>query len=195
MARQKPLPDGPRLMDGPLTLRPPQIHELPLYADWWSDRVVCYGFCSEPRSLEDLDRAFPEAEEDARAHGHWLELVIEWEKQPIGLIWLSRYDPAAGSCQMGILIGKRDFRLRGIGRRAVTLLAGWAFRVLGVDEIEMLVRDDLIPALRCYQAAGAVDHGVSDEVRVYRGEVIVFRRLLLTRPGNEQPAETADQAA
>lgn len=188
MVRLKSLPDGPHLTTGEIDLRPPRREELPLYARWWADPVVCYGFCSEPRSLDELRQAFPEAEDDARGYGHWMEFVIEVQGRPAGLIWLSHHDLETGTCLMGILIGESRHRLRGIGRQAIRLLAGWAFEMLGLRRIDLIVRDDLVPAIRCYEAAGARLSEIETHVSLWEGEVVLLRRMSL-RPNGPTPAD------
>jgi RimJ/RimL family protein N-acetyltransferase len=169
------------LEDGPLRLRPPRREEVELYARWWADEEVAFGFCCEPRPAEELAAAFPEMAAEARDTGHWLDYVMEVDGRPVGLIWLSRWDLDAGACELNILIGEPESRLQGVGRRAVRLLCAWAFPTMGLRQIRLCPREDHVPAIRSYRAAGARLGEVLPEVMSWRGETVCFRELYFLR--------------
>src|SRR5437762_1832081 len=80
------------LIEDEIRLRPPRRQEAALFARWWSDEEVQFGFCSEGRSAEEISAAFPELESEAIDTGHWLDYVIEVEGKPVGYVWLCRWD-------------------------------------------------------------------------------------------------------
>lgn len=167
------------LADGNLRLRPPRRDESSLYARWWADDEVTYAFCCAPRTAEAIEAAFPEVEAEARAIGYWIDYVIEVGGRPIGSIWLSHWDLDHATCEMNILIGEPEYRRLGYARRAVRLLAGWAFRALELRRISLCPREDHIPAIRCYLAVGAHLGDISEETVTWGGETVCFRELHL----------------
>ena len=167
------------LRDGDLLLRPPRREEAGLYARWWADPEVQFGFCSEGRTAEEIRDAFPEMEAEARDIGHWIEFVIELDGRPGGYIWLSRWDLDLAECEMNILIGEPDLRGHGLARRAIRLLAAWAFPTMGLKRILLVPRDDHIPALCCYRSAGARLGEVRPDVVLWHGEAVCFRETYL----------------
>ena len=171
--------EGPVLQEGELRLRPPRAEEAELYARWWADEEVCFGFCCEPRSAEAIRAAFPEMEAEARDTGHWIDFVIELDGRPVGSIWLSHWDLDAATCDLNILIGEPECRRLGIARRAIRLLCAWAFPVMGLRRINICPREDHIPAIRSYLGAGARMGGIEDEVVTWRGETVCFREMYL----------------
>lgn len=177
-AASKPLP-WTELRDGALRLRPPCVSEAALYARWWSDAEVSFGFCSEARSEESLREAFSELESEARDIGHWIDFVIEVEGRPIGSIWLSHWDLEAASCDLNILIGEPDCRSQGLARRAIRLLCRWAFPTMELKRIYLCPREDHVPAIRCYESVGAKTTGIREEVVSWRGETVCFREMYL----------------
>ncbi|HEU4754380.1 MAG TPA: GNAT family N-acetyltransferase [Armatimonadota bacterium] len=178
-AAPAPAPAHIELTGGDLRLRPPRIEEADLYAAWWADPEVQWGFCSEARTADDIRAAFPEMEAEARDIGHWIEFVLEESGRPVGYLWLSRWDLDAAECEMNILLGSAADRSRGLARRAIRLLAAWAFPVMGLKRILLVPRDDHLPAIRCYRAAGAVLGEIRPEVVTWRGETVCFRELIL----------------
>jgi RimJ/RimL family protein N-acetyltransferase len=165
------------LTDGELRLRPPRREEAELYARWWADPEVSYGFCSGGRTAAEIDQAFPELEAEAADIGHWIEFVLEVAGRPIGYLWLSRWDLEAGTCELNIMVGEREFRGRHYGRRAVRLLCGWAFHTMKLARIRLCPRSDHYPAMRAYRAAGARLGDLRDEVVYWENEAVLFREL------------------
>ena len=168
-----------RLAEGELSLRPPLRAEAALYARWWADPEVSFGFCSAPRTAQSIDEAFPELEAEARDIGHWIDFVIEVDGKPVGSIWLSHWDLDDASCDVNILIGVPEYRRRGLARRAIRLLAAWAFPTMELRRIILAPREDHVPAIRCYQHAGAHLGDIREEVVVWEGETVCFRELVL----------------
>lgn len=174
------MPEAPRhveLIEGDLRLRPPRRDEAALFALWWDDEEVAFGFCSEPRTEAEIASAFPELEAEAADIGHWIDFVMEVDGRAVGLIWLSRWDLDAATCELNILIGEPEFRGRGLARRAIRLLCAWAFPAMGLSRIDLFPRDDHVPAIRSYRGAGARIGEVSPDVVTWRGETVCFRRL------------------
>lgn len=167
------------LREGDLRLRPPRIEEAPLYACWWDDAEVLFGFCSERRTAGSIRDAFPELAAEARDIGHWIDFVIEADGHPIGSIWLSHWDLDAASCDLNILIGESDYRSRGFARRAIRLLCRWAFPTMELRRIYLCPREDHVPAIRCYESVGAKTTGIREEVVSWRGETVCFREMYL----------------
>jgi RimJ/RimL family protein N-acetyltransferase len=171
------------LLDEEMRLRPPRRGEVSLYARWWRDEEAQWGFCAEPRTAEEIDAAFPELEGEARDIGHWIDYVIEVEGRPVGSIWLSHWDLDAATADLNILIGEPEYRRRGVARRAIRLLAGWAFPTMELQRIDLVPREDHVPAIRSYLAAGARMGEIDSETVTFRGEVVCFRRMHLYPDG------------
>jgi RimJ/RimL family protein N-acetyltransferase len=167
------------LREGDLRLRPPRIEEAPLYARWWSDAEVLFGFCSERRTAESIRDGFPELEAEARDIGHWIDFVIELDGHPLGSIWLSHWDLDDASCDLNILIGEPEYRSRGVARRAIRVLCRWAFPTMELRRIYLCPREDHVPAIRCYESVGAKTTGIREEVVSWRGETVCFREMYL----------------
>jgi RimJ/RimL family protein N-acetyltransferase len=169
------------LRDNDLCLRPPRREEAPLYALWWSDPEVAFGFCSEGRTADEIADAFPELESEAADIGHWIDYVIEADERPVGYTWLSGWDLDGRCCELNLLIGEQEYRGRRLGRRTIRLLCAWAFPTMDLARISLCPRDDHYPAIRAYQSAGARYGEIRPDVMVWRGETVCFRELYFQR--------------
>jgi len=176
------------LAEGNLRLRPPRLVEAELYASWWDDTEVQFGFCCEARTAADIRAAFPEMVSEARDIGHWIDFVIEVDGKPVGSIWLSHWDLDAATADLNILIGDPAYRSQGIARRAIRRIATWAFPTMELSRIYLCPREDHLPALRCYLAAGAQLGEIRDEVVTWRGETVCFRETYLGPEDVPQPS-------
>jgi len=64
------------------------------------------------------------------------------------------------SAEMAIVMGAEEVRGRGIGTEAIGLILEYAFRLLGLERVELEVATDNHRAMRCYQKAGFTLEGV-----------------------------------
>ncbi len=165
------------LVAGDLRLRPPRAEEAELYARWWADEEVQWGFCSEARSADEIRAAFPELEHEARDIGHWIDFVIELNGRAVGSIWFSRWDLDAATADLNILIGEPEVRRIGLARRAIRMVCGWAFRAMELRRITLGPREDHVPAIRCYRGAGARLGPRAHDAVTFRGETLCFQEL------------------
>lgn len=62
--------------------------------------------------------------------------------------------------ELGFVIGKKEWRNKGIGTEALGLMLGYAFQTLGLERVQLDVYMDNHAALRCYEKAGFVLEGV-----------------------------------
>lgn len=179
------------LEEGELRLRPPRLEEAPLYARWWADPEVQFGFCSEARTVEEIAAAFPEMEAEARDIGHWIDFVLEVNGKPAGYLWFSHWDLDARRIELNLLIAPR-YRGRGLARRAIRRLLGWAFPRMDLLRVDLCPRDDHLPAIRSYRGAGARMGEIRDEVVHWRGESVCFRELYFLREDFVEPGSGGD---
>lgn len=62
--------------------------------------------------------------------------------------------------ELGFVIGKQEWRNRGVGTEALGLMLEYAFQTLGLERVQLEVYMDNHQALRCYEKAGFVLEGV-----------------------------------
>lgn len=81
-----------------------------------------------------------------------------------------RVNDAGTSAVLGILIGERSGRDRGLGTETMRMLRDFAFENLRVHRVELGVMDDNLRARRCYEKVGFHECGCQHELDWYHGE-------------------------
>ncbi|MCB0215060.1 MAG: GNAT family N-acetyltransferase [Caldilineae bacterium] len=105
-----------------------------------------------------------------------LYALLDEQGHLIGRIGLFALDPAAGSAELGIVLGERASWGRARGREAIGLLAGHAFGELKLSRILLHTYPENTRAQRAFAAAGfretrrlrrfSLDRGTHDEIEM-----------------------------
>jgi RimJ/RimL family protein N-acetyltransferase len=111
----------------------------------------------------------------------WYERASTNQEQPLFTIFERATGRAIGNCglhnvdyrnrrtDVGIMIGEPDARGRGYGTEAMRLLLDFAFTVLGMHSVMLLVYEYNYAARRSYEKAGFREIGRRRESRWYHG--------------------------
>ena len=121
-----------------ITLRPLQFDDMDSVYGWMSDiEFALWGGWTPPieaplsrdtfRPL--FEQHFVQTKEDQ------LMLGIEFEKRLVGFVQLVRIDHRMRRALIGIGIGEKNLRGRGIGKTALRILLDYAFSVKGLERI------------------------------------------------------------
>jgi RimJ/RimL family protein N-acetyltransferase len=133
---------------------------LPVYQHWLNDFEM----------LKLVDRRFrPHASEwitqwyerhASGAHDSLIFTIIANDgARPVGNIALQDVDYRNRTAELGIYIGDPDSRGKGYGTEAVHLLLGFAFRMLGLQNVMLRVYEYNEAAIRVYAKAGFQEFG------------------------------------
>jgi RimJ/RimL family protein N-acetyltransferase len=128
------LPDPP-LSQGVLRLRPWSVDEAPALVAAWADPEVARWTSVPRRCDEAFARRWIEGDEQRRASGLSLDLVVDVGGEVVGEVGLSAIDELAGRADIGWWIAS-DHRRQRYAVRAVRLMADW---VVQVGLVEALV--------------------------------------------------------
>jgi diamine N-acetyltransferase len=121
--------------------------------------------------------------------------AIEVDGVFIGSCGLFNFDQRAGTAELGIGIGDRDYQSKGYGRKAVTLLAGYGFRLLNLRKIWLKTSPDNERAIRSYRAVGFVEEGHQREHVWSNGRYVDLVLMALFRSDvAASPGASADSA-
>lgn len=102
-----------------------------------------------PLELEKTRHWFLNKDRDRR-----LDLVIEYQGVPVGVIGLIGIDRALGSAEYYITLGEPGYQRRGIAYTASSLLLEYGFKTLGLRQIWLNVDDDNTAACGLYEKLG-----------------------------------------
>lgn len=143
-----------------LSLRPAQPEDKALYYEWANDpETRAHAFEKAPIPWHAHDQWFDRRMQDDAAR---LFVMCAAGGLPVGQV---RVDLKEGEAVISFSID-RDFRGRGWGRTALTLLAEWWGRTAGEEPLVGYVLGDNVASQRAFQGAGYVpaDSGRADDV-------------------------------
>jgi ribosomal-protein-alanine N-acetyltransferase len=160
-----PLPDPP-LSDGVVTLRPWERDDAPVLAAAWEDAEVRRFTGVPDLGGEEQARRWIEGTPTLREGGRSLDLLITdaEDHRPLGEVGLTGFGRQGGrDAEVGWWVLAEE-RGRGVGARAVDLLATWALGPpLHLDQLVAWVQDDNVASARVAEQAGFTSGGETGE--------------------------------
>jgi RimJ/RimL family protein N-acetyltransferase len=141
-----------------VTLRALTEADLPRLVEFKNDvefELLGGGDPPRPRSLAVAQQSFAEQAEVKDSPS----FAIEADGVLIGTCGLFHLNRCDGTAGVGIGIGDRDYRGRGFGREALTLLVDYGFRLQNLRKLCLEVHGSNERAIRCYRAVGFVEEG------------------------------------
>jgi len=174
------LPDPP-LTDGELTLRPGRAQDAAIVTAILQDPEIV-RWTRVPAGYRETDwHLWLDRAQAGVATGTDVTLlVVDAADTVLASVGLHGIDREQGTGEVGYWVAPHA-RGRGVAARAVRLLTAWAFDVLGLKRVEILVHVDNAPSRRAAERAGyerAGERRAQDEEGVERGlyEVLVSSR-------------------
>ncbi len=83
-----------------------------------------------------------------------LGIIEKPRRRLIGVVRLMKVDWRHRKCELGVYIGDRTRRRKGVGKRSLNLLLDWAFANLGLHRVFLRVSADNTPAIRAFKSLG-----------------------------------------
>jgi diamine N-acetyltransferase len=125
---------------------------IPVYARWITTLEVARGLGNTIIYTVEAEKDW--YEQAAKANPAQAAFVIydRFDLEPIGTTGLLNIDHRHGTATFGIMLGER--RGQGLGTEATRLMLDWAFTVLGLHNVDLVVFAWNKPAIRCYEKAG-----------------------------------------
>jgi RimJ/RimL family protein N-acetyltransferase len=95
-------------------------------------------------------------------------LIVEAESdEPVGWCALIQVDPIGRRAMLAALIGEKEEWSKGLGEDALRLLLDYGFSMLNLNSIELIVHEDNVRAVRCYEKLGFQIVGRKREARIH----------------------------
>jgi diamine N-acetyltransferase len=123
-----------------------------LYARWMTTLEVARGLGNTIIYTVEAERGwYEQAARPGPGQAHFL-IYDRLDLEPIGTTGLINIDHRHGTATFGIMLGER--RGQGLGTETTRLVLDWAFTVLGLHNVDLMVFAWNKPAIRCYEKAG-----------------------------------------
>jgi RimJ/RimL family protein N-acetyltransferase len=154
--------EGERVALGPI-----RRDLVPLYHAWINDLAVTRFLRSWPMSL---DQEFEWYEGMSKKNDMAFFTIYELPShRPVGGVDLHAIDMRNRTAGLGIMIGERDARGRGLGTEAVRLICDYGFHVLELHSIMLITFGWNIAGQRAYAKAGFREFGRRRQARYFDG--------------------------
>jgi len=141
-------------------LGPLQADYTPLYYKWNRDFIFAQSSDGPgPLTSQELEDAFLAFSSDPKFV--FFTIYDKNTKSPIGITYLERDGAEA---EFAIIIGESRFHGRGYGSEAAQLVLDYAFTVLGLSRVTLLVDKGNAAAIRAYGKAGFKQSGCRTNV-------------------------------
>jgi RimJ/RimL family protein N-acetyltransferase len=149
------------LTDGEVALREWRREDLPAMIEMLQDDpIVRWTRVPQPYTQRDADDYLARGDaERERGEGINFAVLNAEQSELLGSMSLRLASWADLRGQLGYLVGA-PARGRGVAPRAIRLTAGWGFRELGLERIEILVHPENEPSQRAAEKAGFKREGV-----------------------------------
>ena len=105
-----------------------------------------------------------------------LDLVVEYEGTPVGLIGLLEIDRISKKAEYYICLGEKQYKGKGIATIATKLLLEFGFGKLDLRKIYLNVDADNVIACHLYEKCGFVCEGYFKKDMFHRGRFIDRKR-------------------
>ena len=162
------------LKDGNITLREFNEADIENKVEWINDeRNNKYLHYDIPLTVEKTRCWFKNKKENR------LDLVIEYNEIPVGLIGLIDIDTLSQKAEFYISMGRDDFKRKGIATAATRMLLEHSFNMLGMNKIFLNVDEDNVGACRLYENIGFKIEGRFIKDMFHRGNLINRRRYAI----------------
>jgi RimJ/RimL family protein N-acetyltransferase len=138
---------GERVAFGPL-----REDLIPVYANWLTTLEVACGVGNTVIYTVEAESTWYEEAAKPDPGQALFTIYDRFDLVPIGTTGLTNIDHRHGTATFGIMLGER--RGQGLGTEATRLMLDWAFTVLGLHNVDLLVFAWNRPAIRCYEKAG-----------------------------------------
>lgn len=165
------------LLENEVSLRDFQREDIEKKVKWINDpennEFLHYDI---PLSVEKTLSWFRNKNNDIRK-----DLVIEYNKIPVGLIGLVSIDKVNSKAEFYISMGEVKFKGKGIATKATKMLLDYAFSEMCLNKVYLNVDEKNKIACRLYEKTGFKCEGIFVRDLFHKGEFINRRRYAILR--------------
>ncbi len=152
----------PRVVGDTVMLREYRQEDLPEIRKWVNEEETTRFLSSRfwpPQSLLDTQQFLENMMQSSHSGSNFV-IADQKDERYLGQLDLFRLDWKLRCGELGMVIGAKEDRGRGVGTEALGLLFRHAFWTLGLERVELEVDMGNHGAIRCYEKAGFVLEGV-----------------------------------
>lgn len=145
-----------RKMNEKVSLRPFEKEDIPLKVKWVNDsennEFLHYDI---PLTVEKTQKWW----EGVKDREDRKDFIILYEEIPVGLIGLLNIDKKNSNAELHIILGEKEYKGKGIAKKAVKALLDYSFDKIGLDRVYLYVEEKNLAAIKLYEKAGFTREG------------------------------------
>ncbi|MGL4363949.1 MAG: GNAT family N-acetyltransferase [Bacteroidales bacterium] len=144
----------------------------PAYLSWLNDEEITKGLLTGyyPSTMEELQKFLQGVIHNPNAV--MFAICDKITHQHIGNIKIDKFDWIGRTCELGILIGDKNYWGKGVGKEACSLVIQYAFHKLNFRKVLLTVYENNPAAIKLYQKLGFVMEGTLRKHIFVEGEYI-----------------------
>jgi RimJ/RimL family protein N-acetyltransferase len=155
-------PCAPFLEGERIYLRPLESEDADSFYAWFNDN----------RIMKSIGEVYPISSEEAKNRvEQWMKapdsvslgIILKEDNRLIGTVGLISIDHVHRRAKLGIIIGEEEFRSKGYGTEAITLILGYGFDQLNLNMVYLGVIAFNKKAITCYETIGFSHDGIIRE--------------------------------
>ena len=157
-----------KLVGDNIYLSPRNTEDIEKYVEWLNDfQITDYtGRSSQLITIESEKKYFEEHINDEAA----FSIVRLEDDEMIGRISLEKVNHTNRTATLGIFIGDKDSRNKGLGTEAIKLILDYGFNYMNLNNIMLDVLDVNARAIACYKKCGFKEIGRRREANFTNGK-------------------------
>lgn len=142
------------------------------YLSWLNDEEITKGLLTGyyPSTMGDLRKFIESINQNPNAV--MFAICDRETNKHIGNIKIDRFDWISRTCELGILIGDKNYWGKGVGKEACSLVIQYAFHKINFRKVLLTVYNNNPAAIKLYQKLGFVMEGTLRKHIFVEGEYI-----------------------
>lgn len=140
-----------------VALRPFTKEDIPLKVKWINDddnnQFLHYDL---PLTVEKTQAWW----EDIKNREDRKDFIILYGDTPVGLTGLLNINTKNNNAEIHIILGEKEYKGKGIAKRALRLLLDYSFGELGLNRIYLYVEEKHNNAIKLYESVGFIKEGL-----------------------------------
>ena len=157
-----------KLLGDRIYLSPRNIEDAEKFTEWMNDFEVT-DYTGRSGAIMSLEGERKYLQENSNPEATFSIITLDEDKL-IGTVGLERIDHMHRTATLGIFIGDKEEREKGIGTEAIQLILDYGFCYLNLNNIKLDVMEFNERALNCYKKCGFQEYGRRRKCRYINGK-------------------------
>lgn len=149
---------SPKLIGEKVILGPIREDLNDTYRRWLHDPGNSYGV--QPALLLTHEQEIDWLSANVKPNGAFFTVYEKRTETPVGTVSLISMDPVNRHAELGIVIGEKGYKFKGLGRESIMLVLDYGFNILNMECIYLRVHAYNAKAIGLYESIGFVRTGV-----------------------------------